>query len=621
MAKNLEITILLRRYNALICFFLFFGTDIVLSRCRPNELNFDASIYFVGIFMSFLFWNWMKLFQTVLPKPLQWTLALCLGVLIPLLWMANGFTFLEIGQFISVSMVHFLLRDPIYLWGFLKVYLWNWTGGILLISAAFFAFLWSPASAKRPLRLREYLTLLLIPCIYISFFVSIQGNTKIYKTNMDTSLIFALFGKIDTKIADTKVMPGLHAGDRMPLIAKKEPKSLPPNVILFINESFGKALGGLSFYGHADNAMPFLTALIETNKNDFFIFQNSVTTSTATDVSLPAMFTGVGPERSSHELHHAPLIWDWMRAANKEITVFFSSPVVFRWAGLSEFLEFSKMQATFTADGLEQSIVNDLGIDEAISAQKFATFIAEAPKEQPFIGIYFSNALHAPFQTRSSFFADQAPEATRSHQALRILDESFKMIWAALVKKDVLQDTILVITGDHGEIETPVHHGHRLYSFYEEYFGVPLIFMIPQKIQAQIPEKMTRFEKNLSSLTSSLDIAPTLIDLFAVKDGNHEAYSLLNGNSLFEEISADRIVIALNTNETRRWAQEGFGIAKGSQRFLFNTVTGFLFSDIQKDPSQNRNLWNTLSTEEKIFYLETVRKNIHLSRMAKEILE
>ena len=87
------------------------------------------------------------------------------------------------------------------------------------------------------------------------------------------------------------------------------------------------------------------------------------------------------------------------------------------------------------------------------------------------------------------------------------VDASFKDLFNILEKHGILKDSTVIITADHGD-EFNEHgglsHDGKMYS---ELIRVPLLIYEPERTQTLICDK----------LASSLDIAPTILDLFGLK--------------------------------------------------------------------------------------------------------
>ena len=124
--------------------------------------------------------------------------------------------------------------------------------------------------------------------------------------------------------------------------------------------------------------------------------------------------------------------------------------------------------------------------------------------------------------------------------AINYTDEQIGRIMEALRETGLLDTTLVVVAGDHGE-ELGEHgeYGHR-FRFYEECTNVPIMFHMPS-IQ----------EKRIKGLTDLSDIAPTILaladidipasyigdDLTSSRDGKEyiQMEAFHRGNCLFEK--------------------------------------------------------------------------------------
>jgi len=106
------------------------------------------------------------------------------------------------------------------------------------------------------------------------------------------------------------------------------------NIVLVINESFGKDY--LPFYGKQGRSTPFLERWIRSEKDKFVIFRNAFSNSTATDLSVPSILTGVAPYEDNEKPRRMPLLWDWAKAVGYK-TVLVSSQR-YTWSDFDKFL-------------------------------------------------------------------------------------------------------------------------------------------------------------------------------------------------------------------------------------------------------------------------------------------
>jgi arylsulfatase A-like enzyme len=91
--------------------------------------------------------------------------------------------------------------------------------------------------------------------------------------------------------------------------------------------------------------------------------------------------------------------------------------------------------------------------------------------------------------------------------SVRKTDERISRVFDLLSKKNILNETLIIITADHGhDAGFPNRNvGIGSASFYDEFIHIPLIFYNPQISPISI-----------DSLCSSIDIVPTLLSLVGI---------------------------------------------------------------------------------------------------------
>lgn len=104
-----------------------------------------------------------------------------------------------------------------------------------------------------------------------------------------------------------------------------------------------------------------------------------------------------------------------------------------------------------------------------------------------------------------------------------------------LEKKDILKNSILIVTSDHGELlgeHGAINHGATVW---EELLATPCIVHFPGKFDSGI---------SISRLTSSLDLLPTIFDLLGESEWL-EGKTIFDGVSVLlpEDTSDDRVLV------------------------------------------------------------------------------
>lgn len=148
-------------------------------------------------------------------------------------------------------------------------------------------------------------------------------------------------------------------------------------------------------------------------------------------------------------------------------------------------------------------------------------FIGRRDPSKPFMTFMFFESPHGPYNfpdecaIRKPYPAEVnylaldlknvEPLKNRYRNACNHLDTQFARILKALEEKGLLESTIVVLTGDHGEEFMEKGRWGHASTFSEEQTRVPLVLFAP----GRKPEVIDR-------LTSHLDLAPTVLTLLGV---------------------------------------------------------------------------------------------------------
>lgn len=106
-------------------------------------------------------------------------------------------------------------------------------------------------------------------------------------------------------------------------------------------------------------------------------------------------------------------------------------------------------------------------------------------------------------------------EAIRSlfDSAIFSFDSDFGQLVSFLKENDLYENSIIVLTGDHGEsIFEDIHgHGHGEHLRGPFVTQVPLLFKLPKQIELKTTHKIFK------GITSSIDILPTILDFYKIE--------------------------------------------------------------------------------------------------------
>jgi arylsulfatase A-like enzyme/Tfp pilus assembly protein PilF len=206
----------------------------------------------------------------------------------------------------------------------------------------------------------------------------------------------------------------------------------------------------------------------------------------------------------------------------------------------------------------------------------FSRWLAGRAKGKFFSWVHFFDP-HAPYDPPEPFrsaFADNPYDGEIAY-----MDHYIGAIIALLKEKHLLEDTLIVVAGDHGEAfgehgET----GHQVFC-YQENLRVPLIFHAP----GHLPENM-----RLAQITCLTDVMPTILEFLQIP-----VPASLQGRSLLPAMqkkpAAERDLYLES-----RFAYEAFhcapiqGIIQNNYKYL-DLPKPELY-DLQQDPGERKNL-------------------------------
>ena len=177
-------------------------------------------------------------------------------------------------------------------------------------------------------------------------------------------------------------------------------------------------------------------------------------------------------------------------------------------------------------------------------------FLQQRDRQRPFMSFYFlesthasysfpaSSALHKDYQQEIDYMKlrkeglaiDAQPLLNRYRNAGHWIDEQLGRLYAELEQQGLLDSTIVIVTGDHGEeFMEKGAWGHNS-TFVAEQVRVPLVVHIPGQTAAIIDRP-----------TSHLDIATTLLQQLGLTNAVDD-YSL--GRSLLDASHRDHLVLS-----------------------------------------------------------------------------
>ena len=197
------------------------------------------------------------------------------------------------------------------------------------------------------------------------------------------------------------------------------------------------------------------------------------------------------------------------------------------------------------------------GIEETFAAG--AQWIEEERDSLFFLFLHTYEA-HRPYAPDADLLADmpalaESPANWRAYAAeVRAIDRALEGLWQLLERLDLLDETMVIITSDHGE-EFGEHgasgHGRTLF---DEAVRIPLLFWSPQRLPRG---------RSLDDVVSLVDVAPTILEIAglppALSTQGRSLLDAMRGDPLqghpvrFAEGQVDEMRMVMARTPDRKW--------------------------------------------------------------------
>jgi arylsulfatase A-like enzyme len=309
-------------------------------------------------------------------------------------------------------------------------------------------------------------------------------------------------------------------------------KSLPPksrhpwNIVLVILESVGTRYI-FDTSGGDPMPMPFLHRI---SREGWFL-RKHYTTSNVSTKAVFSLLTGLYDFFSRETFGtrpdaDVPALYNWL---GKGYDTFLVTPSSISWYFPTKFVRNSGLSEIHSYENLKFKIKEEfhslghyIARDEVQTVDFFMKRLSKA--KEPFLGIYISFAAHFPYFDYGEDYRvrkDDGRLISRYSNNLALLDRMMKRIYDHLQEQGLLERTILVIVGDHGQAfgqHHPNNFMHYRYS-YNENLEAPAMLYQPALFKPRVFEFPT----------SHVNLLPTLLDAIRI------SYSpaVMDGESLF----------------------------------------------------------------------------------------
>jgi arylsulfatase A-like enzyme len=343
------------------------------------------------------------------------------------------------------------------------------------------------------------------------------------------------------------------------------PTRPPLNVLLVVMESVGARRLGL--YGAPYDDTPNLVRLA----SHALVFNHIYVSKPNTSSAMAALFRSVYPEL---DLQNIP-------RRLPTLTIEGLPTVLARHGYRTAFihsgaLDYDQEGAFLSASGFEQIISENRDYDSPRDAEllKRTQSWLSANHSKPFFLTIWTQDTHHPYLVQHDHdYHVGDPSLNRYLNSIRSTDDLIGQLAQLLKQLNLSDNTLLVVTGDHGEAFG--EHGQRVHGFtvYDEEVRIPLIIVNP---------RLFSHRETFNIPGRQIDIAPTLLAIL-----NHEIPAQWQGAGLFDRHRPRRIYLFA--------ADDNFclGIIDGPLKYIYDFTSGHteLYS-LSDDPYEQRTLSN-----------------------------
>jgi lipoteichoic acid synthase len=258
----------------------------------------------------------------------------------------------------------------------------------------------------------------------------------------------------------------------------------------------------------------------------------------------------------------------------------FVTPSDMEWAGWRGFLEGHGFEDVLDYRDLAcPAMLSSWGVEDRCMVDKVVDLIARAGA-RPFFVTGWTTQTHHPYEPSPgvlplNLLREPTPDDWALGRYLNVVHETDRhlaRIFEAVRRAGLEQETLIVVTGDHGQA---FGYPHDTYvqgrTVYEEDVHVPLMMWYPRmyKATARVPV-----------VGSQVDLAPTIAELIGLP-----AAPDWQGRSLFDESHPGRAYFYVAEDHFR------LAVREANWKYIYNVRDGRdELYDLQADPLEQRNV-------------------------------
>ena len=385
-----------------------------------------------------------------------------------------------------------------------------------------------------------------------------------------------------------RIHPGPRTPHAVPPLVAHQPATR--NVLLVITESV-RAQSVCVAYDPKCRWTPFSNTLLPER---YGLTQMRALDST-TAISLAIMWGGLLPTATREDLHSAPLVWEYAKAAGFHTAYWTSQNLLFGNSGT--WISSVPLDRTVNATQIEPEATMEIGADDGKLVDYVISDIGSLP--EPYVAVVHMSNTHFPYKVDERYSPfEPEDEATgpgyeneihnRYQDSIYLQDMAVARLVQTIHKRPEAGHTVIVFVSDHGEQMREKGAVGHTGTLWDEEIRIPMWIDAP---------KGTLTEGESTSLRSldetpltNLDVLPTLLDLMGLWDepGIAPLKKPMPGHSLLRGGTPPQTPIAM-TNCSELWACafRNWGAISGTRKRLAHQGDhAWGCYDVSRDPHE-----------------------------------
>ncbi len=412
---------------------------------------------------------------------------------------------------------------------------------------------------------------------------------------------------VDANAAAAIVQYGLGQGlSQRHLVAPARPPLTPrspegqPNLLVIIHESLraDAVFAGLDYANTTldpKQVSPYQSALAGRRADGFFVFPFARSNATATESSLPSMLSGVDLGGESLAYGRAHSLWSVGKA--RGASTFLFAAEAYSWSHFDEYFIDGNVDKALTGTELSDAIpMGSTSADDGAVVDAAISHLEELAKRRAFfVGAIHFDGTHLPGWAGPGTpqFRGEPGEVESYGRAVRYIDGLVERVVAALSRLGLAENTVVLVTSDHGENLIPRRTPDRLGAYYEPTVRIPFWAYVPPTWLERNPSWAQALDAWRDRNVQNQDLLPTVRDLLSLQDEPRLNPPHLTGRSLLGPRPEIDQVAGQSTCAFRSWALEGFFLVRGRVKVIVsNDQPTPQIYDLEADPKEQRNLWS-----------------------------